>query len=80
MKTPRQLINNIIGQLNGVNRMIDEGRDCLTILIQLRAAKSALEVLSSKLIASDVLHCSAKLKNRGEALKIRRLLEELSKK
>ncbi len=79
-KTPKQLINNIIGQLNGVGRMLDDNKDCLDILIQLKAIKSAMDSLSSKLIASDLLKCSAKLKNPKDADKIKRLLEELTKK
>jgi DNA-binding FrmR family transcriptional regulator len=79
-KTPKQLINNIIGQLNGISRMLDEGQDCLDILVQLKAAKSAMDSLSSKLIAGDVLKCSAKMSNKKDAEKIKLLLEELTKK
>ena len=60
--------------------MLDEGKDCLEILIQLKAAKSAMDSLSNKLIAGDVLKCSAKLKNKQDAHKITMLLEELTKK
>ena len=79
-KTPKQLINNIIGQLNGIGRMLDAEQDCLDILVQLKAAKSAMESLSNKLIAGDVLKCSTKLSNKKQAAKIKLLLEELTKK
>ena len=59
--------------------MLDEDKDCLDILIQLKAVKSAMNSLSSKLIAGDLLKCSAKLKNAGDAEKIKKLLTELSK-
>jgi DNA-binding FrmR family transcriptional regulator len=78
-KTPRQLINNISGQLSGIGRMLDEQQDCLVVLIQLKAAKAALDSLANKLIAGDVLKCSAKLKNSKDANKIRKLLKELTK-
>lgn len=78
-KTPKQLINNIIGQLNGVSRMLDADQECLEVLIQLKAVKSAMNSLSGKLIASDLLKCSAKLKNTRDAEKINKLLEELTK-
>ena len=78
-KTPKQLINNIIGQLNGIGRMVDGGADCLEVLVQLKAAKSAMNSLSGKLIAGDVMKCSAKLKNPRDAQKIKQLLTELSK-
>ena len=80
MKTPQQLINNIIGQLNGVSRMLDQDQECLKILVQLKAVKSAMDSLSGKLIASDLLKCSARLKNPKDAEKIKKLLEELTKK
>ena len=80
MKTPQQLINNIIGQLNGVSRMLDKNQECLEILVQLKAVKSAMDSLSGKLIASDLLKCSAGLKNKQDAQKIKLLLEELTRK
>lgn len=79
LKTPQQLINNIIGQLNGVSRMLDEDQECLEVLVQLKAVKSAMNSLSGKLIASDLMKCSAKLKNPKEAEKIKKLLEELTR-
>ena len=79
-KTPKQLIANIIGQLNGVGRMLDEGQDCLAVLIQLKAAKAALDSLADKLIAGDVLQCSARLSDKRDASKIKLLLAELTKK
>lgn len=35
-------LNRIIGQINAINRMIDDGTACEDILIQINAAKSAL--------------------------------------
>ena len=80
IKTPKQLINNIVGQLNGVGRMLDENKDCLEVLVQLKAIRSAMDSLSGKLIAGDLLKCSAKLKDPRDADKIKKLLEELTKK
>ena len=36
-------LNRIIGQINAINRMIDDGTACEDILIQINAAKSVLE-------------------------------------
>lgn len=79
LKTPQQLINNMIGQLNGVSRMLDEDQECLEVLVQLKAVKSAMNSLSGKLIARDLMKCSAKLKNPKDAEKIKKLLEELTR-
>ena len=36
-------LNRIIGQINAINRMIDDGTACEDILIQINAAKSAFQ-------------------------------------
>ncbi len=36
-------LNRVIGQLNGIKRMVDDNRNCRDILIQVSAAKKALE-------------------------------------
>ena len=77
MKTPKALINNIIGQLNGVARMLEDDRDCLEILIQLKAARSALDSLASRLIESDLLRCAQA--GPDQAAKIKKLIKELNK-
>jgi DNA-binding FrmR family transcriptional regulator len=79
-KTPKQLINNISGQLDGIGRMLEEGKDCLEVLIQLKAAKAAMDALADKLIAGDVLRCSTKLSSSKDAKKIKLLLAELTRK
>ena len=38
-------LNRIIGQLNGINNMLDENRYCGDILTQIGAAESALQSL-----------------------------------
>jgi DNA-binding FrmR family transcriptional regulator len=38
-------LNRARGQLDAVTRMIDEGRYCIDILTQLRAARSALRAV-----------------------------------
>ncbi len=37
-------LNRIAGQIEGVKKMVDEGRYCPEILSQLRAVRSAVEV------------------------------------
>ena len=48
-------INKIKGQLDGINKMIDEDRYCPDILIQLSAIDSALKSLST-IILDEHLH------------------------
>jgi len=77
MKTHEQLINNIIGQLNGIKKMVSDERDCLEILIQVKATKSALNSLTNKLAAGTIMHCATP-KNSKDKTVMEKLLKELS--
>jgi CsoR family transcriptional regulator, copper-sensing transcriptional repressor len=50
-------LKRIEGQAKGVQRMIDEGRDCVEILNQLAAIRAAVNGLSAELLGSFALHC-----------------------
>jgi DNA-binding FrmR family transcriptional regulator len=47
------------GQLRGVIRMLDEGRDCADVITQLAAVSHALDRAGFRLIASGLQHCVA---------------------
>lgn len=47
------------GQIGGVVRMIEEGRDCADVLTQLAAASRALDRAGFKLVASGLRECIA---------------------
>jgi DNA-binding FrmR family transcriptional regulator len=60
MKTTEQRFNNIIGQLEGVKKMLaDPERDCFSLLIQLKAIKSALGSLMEKIVSEEFDRCLA---------------------
>lgn len=50
-------VNRIIGQIEGVKRMIEERRYCPDILTQTRAVNSAIRSLESKLLERHLEHC-----------------------
>ena len=52
-----QRINRMIGQLNGVKRMIEEGIYCPEILIQTKAVSSALRSLETSLLEGHLTGC-----------------------
>lgn len=57
-KNLEQRINNIIGQLQGVGKMIkEENKDCLRIITQLKAAKSAISSLMEKYMQEEFDSC-----------------------
>lgn len=46
------------GQIGGVIRMIEEGRDCKDVLTQLAAASRALDRAGFKIVATGLRECA----------------------
>lgn len=70
MKSNVQRINNIIGQLEGVKKLLSaEERDCLAILTQMKAAKAAMSSLMEKVIETEFESCCSCSKNQPEQMK-----------
>ncbi|MHB2024509.1 MAG: metal-sensitive transcriptional regulator [Mycobacteriales bacterium] len=53
------------GQIGGVIRMIEEGRDCGDVLTQLAAASRALDRAGFKLVATGLRECVARPEGAG---------------
>jgi DNA-binding FrmR family transcriptional regulator len=58
LKTARDRLARVQGQIGGIVRMIDEGRDCTEILHQLSAASTALSRAGFTIIATGMAHCA----------------------
>ncbi|MER3437238.1 MAG: transcriptional regulator [Chloroflexota bacterium] len=50
-------LKKIEGQARGIQRMVEEGRDCLDIMNQLAAVKAAVNGLSGHLLEAFALRC-----------------------
>jgi len=60
-------INRILGQLNGIQKMIDEDRYCDDVLIQLSAANQAIKSLANHIIEKHMHSCVLReIKNGNE--------------
>ncbi len=81
MKTIEQRINNIIGQLEGVKKIVssDNQHDCLKLLIQLKAIKSATASLMSKVMEEELSSCLRRGKTADQD-KVKKLFDEINKK
>ena len=69
LKSARDRLVRANGQLAGVIKMLDEGRDCTDILNQLSAANSALTKAGFAIIATGMAKCGTDAKgnsNRAE--------------
>lgn len=79
----RKRIRRIAGQVAGIERMIDEDRYCVDVLLQVAAVRAALDGLGKLLLKGHVETCvsdaiaSGRRKDREE--KIDELLEVFSK-
>lgn len=76
MKNNEQLINNIIGQLNGVKKMLADGKECQQILIQLKAVKSALNSVTNKIIEDSSSKCLQNISPKQKQ-ELKTLIKEL---
>lgn len=50
-------LKKIIGQLNAIDRMIDEDVPCENILMQINASKSALHKVGHIIVEGHLNHC-----------------------
>ena len=55
----KRRIKRIIGQLEGIQRMIEERRYCIEILNQTKAISSAIHSLETALLEKHISHCVA---------------------
>ncbi|HEY6534120.1 MAG TPA: metal-sensitive transcriptional regulator [Acidimicrobiales bacterium] len=53
----RTRLRRVAGQVQGIERMLEEGRECRDIVTQLSAATSALEQAGFRLIAAGLTYC-----------------------
>ena len=67
-------VRKVVGQLNAVERMLEEDRDCPEILMQIVSARRGLKSLAEKLIHAHAHHCIEGAQNPAEG---RRKLREL---
>nr|MBQ6241864.1 metal-sensing transcriptional repressor [Lachnospiraceae bacterium] len=50
-------LSKAIGHLESVRRMVEDGRDCSEVLIQLAAVRSALGAVSRIILKDHIEHC-----------------------
>lgn len=53
----RKRLRRIAGQVQGVERMLDEGRECRDIVTQISAANRALEQAGFRLVSAGLTYC-----------------------
>ncbi len=66
------------GQLGGITRMLEEGRDCLDVLTQLSAAQAAISRASFALIASGMANCTSDAAGKADLAKLEKAFLSLA--
>ena len=59
-------INKVIGQLNGIKKMIETETECIDILTQISSAKGALNSLNKIVFENYLSHCFNKNYKKDE--------------
>lgn len=67
-------LSRAIGHLEAVRRMVEEGRDCSEVLIQLAAVKSAINNTGKVILKDHINHCIVDAVETGE----QKALDDLS--
>jgi CsoR family transcriptional regulator, copper-sensing transcriptional repressor len=71
MKTEIQRLNNIQGQIEGIKKMLVNGDDCIKVMTQLKAVKSAVAGVMDKVLDEQFEHCLKLLKTEDKKLLIK---------
>ncbi|MCD8014526.1 MAG: metal-sensing transcriptional repressor [Lachnospiraceae bacterium] len=68
-------LSRAIGHLESVKRMVEDGRDCSEVLVQLSAVKSAINNTGKIILQDHIRHCLVDAVQTGDMEEI----EELNK-
>ncbi len=53
----RRRLRRVGGQVQGIERMLDEGRECRDVVTQISAANRALEQTGFRLVSAGLTYC-----------------------
>ena len=66
------------GQLGGIIKMLEEGRECTDVLTQLAAANSAISRAAFSLIASGIANCASNEEGAEDRARLEKAFLSLS--
>lgn len=75
----RNRLSRIEGQVRGLQRMLDEGKDCKDVVTQLSAVQAALDRVGFRLMSAGLRHCLNDPEGAGmDAAEMERLFLKLA--
>ena len=72
-------VNRMVGQLNGIGRMLDENRYCGDILIQIAAVEKALQNLGYVILQDHMNTCVVEQVRDGDTAVMDELMDLMKK-
>lgn len=72
-------LSRAIGHLESIKRMVEEGRDCSEVLIQLSAVKSAINNTGKVILKDHIEHCMVDAVASGDHEAIEELTEAIDR-
>ena len=72
-------LSRAIGHLESVKRMVEDGRDCTEVLVQLAAVRSALNNTAKVILKDHIEHCLADAVETGDQQSIEALNTAIEK-
>ena len=72
-------LSRAIGHLESIKRMVEDGRDCAEVLIQLAAVRSALNNTAKIILKDHIDHCLADAVDTGDQQAIDELNQAIEK-
>ena len=78
----QQILNRIshaAGHLNAVGQMVQDGRDCPEVLIQLAAVRAAINSVGRLINSDHMAHCVAEAAETGDQAALERFADAIDK-
>ena len=72
-------LSRAIGHLEAVKKMVEEGRDCSEVLIQLAAVKSAINNAGKVILKDHLNHCIVEAVETGDQTALADLSKAIDK-
>lgn len=61
-------VKRIEGQLRGILKMMEEGKDCKEVITQLTAVRSAVDRTVGVIVSDNLVHCVRKADGDGDKM------------
>jgi DNA-binding FrmR family transcriptional regulator len=72
-------LRKIRGQLEGIERMLENGRGCEEVVLQIQAIRSALASLGQELVKEEVKGCDDDASQQAQIARLQSLVSEMFK-